>query len=77
MATTAARAARLALAVGEIEAATQVLAGAVGVAAPALPASRDPVIAQAAQLETLAAFVRQVAAAITARESKPARNGKG
>lgn len=77
MASIAARAERLALAVQAVEAAAAALAGALGVDAPALPQSRDPMLAQAAQLEVLAGFVRQAADALDARPASAAVEGDG
>lgn len=72
MASTAARAERLALAVAGMEAALAAAAAARGMAAPSLPTSRDPVIAQAMQLEAMAAFVRT----LDAPEDEPAPERK-
>lgn len=61
MASTAARAARLALAVQAVEDAMTGIAEARGIEAPPLPVGRDPAITQAMRLEGVAAFLRSLA----------------
>lgn len=57
MASIAARAERLALAVMAVEAAMGKLAAAYGVDAPVLPEARDPMLEQSMRLEVMAEFL--------------------
>lgn len=62
MASTLARAERMARAVMDVEAAMQEVAAAQGVEAPPLPSHRDPAAGQAMRLEAMATFLRTLAA---------------